>query len=158
MAKVLVCPACRGRFTIRPGIVGGRKRVKCYDCSPQRLPKTNSATLKRLSAVADITPRVQHVGGDVLNGRDEIPRPAGEHERVVRMELERLGWLDTIEGVGAVGLAKSLDDGELPGAQRTSLLKQLRDVITEIRATAPREPDALDAWQTAARLKRDGAR
>jgi hypothetical protein len=86
------------------------------------------------------------------------PSVVGDHERVVRAELAKLGWSDTMEGVGAVGLAMSLDDRDLPGAQRTSLLKQLRDVIADIRASAPREPDALDAWQDAARRKRDGAR
>jgi hypothetical protein len=85
------------------------------------------------------------------------PHTPGKHERVVQAELEKLGWEDTIEGIGALGLAFALDDQWLPGAQRTSMLKQLREVINEIRQEAPRKKDQVDYYQEAARKLRESA-
>jgi hypothetical protein len=81
----------------------------------------------------------------------------GRHERIVTAELEKLGWLETVEGVLAVGLAMALDDQWLPGAQRTSMNKQLQTTIDNIRAAAPVEADAIDAYADAVRRMRENA-
>jgi hypothetical protein len=72
-------------------------------------------------------------------------------------ELERLEASETVDGVLAVGFAAALDDQWLPGAQRTSMAKQLQIILEGIRATLPAEKDAIDAYAEAARRLREEA-
>lgn len=138
------CRRCARAFETDQG-----HRANCYQCSPARTQGRGLAVVPALPGPASES---GPAGPDVLDGVVESteqgskPRLIGEHERVVDLELVKLGWRDTIEGVGAIGLAKDLDAGGLPGTQRTSMLKQLQSIMNEIRGMAPAEPDVTDGW------------
>jgi hypothetical protein len=82
--------------------------------------------------------------------------PAGAIETAVRDELDTLDWLKTVEGMVALALARELDTGDITGAARTSMSKQLTNMMEGIRASAPGEPDELDDAQSKVRFLRGG--
>ena len=71
-------------------------------------------------------------------------RPPGEVERVVRKQLEAVERAETVDGVLALNLARKLDDPALPGAQASSLAKQVGQLVKEAMVGVRPEPDFVD--------------
>jgi hypothetical protein len=118
-------------------------RRNCYVCSPQRL--------KTAGDPIPVEPRY------IPPAPPERSPGTGRLERATLAELERLEQAETIEGVLAILLARDLDGADVPGAQRTSMSKQLSAMMADIRALAPKEPDALDDYQARIRKLREEA-
>lgn len=133
-----VCGRCS-----RPFETDATNRRNCYVCSPQRLKTAGDPIPQEPRYVPPEAP--------------ERPRPAGRLERATLAELEKLEQADTVEGVLAVLLAHDLDGADVPGAQRTSMSKQLSMMMADIRALAPKEPDRLDDYQERIRKLREQA-
>jgi hypothetical protein len=77
---------------------------------------------------------------------------------MARAELEALGELDTLEGVLIMGLAYALDDQQLPGAQRVSMIREMKSTMEQIRDKAtPEEADTTDYWAERAMERARGA-
>ena len=135
------CETCGTGFT-----TDQPHRRKCYTCSPARIRPGGPFS------VSPIRPDVPPAPAPPVP-TSVPPRLPGRVEMAVRKELEEMQRLDTVEGALIEGLARGLDDVELPGAQRTSMSKQLSAMMDALRATAPREPDEVDRWSDMA-LKR----
>lgn len=133
-----VCETCTKPFETDVG-----NRRNCYRCSPQRL---------KVAGAPEPAPAPY-----IPPSEPQQPRSAGRVEKATLAELEALGWLETVDGALAALLARDLDGDELPGAQRTSMSKQLSAMMAEIRAQAPAEPDALDGIKDRIREKRERA-
>lgn len=137
MAKSLKCPCGRLFSTSQAN------RKRCYSCSPARL--------------RDVSER----DPELTAASDAVPVPVasrfGKITAATMAELERLGWEDSVEGALAESLARDLDGDGLPGAQRTSMSKQLTAMMESIRAVVPKAPDAVDSWQDRLRQKREQA-
>lgn len=135
MADIRTCERCGDQFERALGT----NRRNCLKCSPARITAAGASPLS-------VVPSVPIDQGPV-QPPPNVPHEPGRHERVVEAELKALGWLDTIEGVGVLGLAFALDDQWLPGAQRTSMFKELKSTMDQIRALAePKEADVTDYW------------
>lgn len=88
---------------------------------------------------------------------EEGPRPDGEMTLAVRAELERVGAAGSIGGVGAIKLARALDDPAIGNAQLTSLLAQLAKVMEPLVAAGPAPKTAADAWRERVEAKQRAA-
>ena len=130
-------------------------RRRCYKCSPARMPLGQDP--KGVVTPIRPPPPVDDVDSYVPPSAPAGPHVPGRTERVVVAELEKLGAEDTVDGVLAVGFAAALDDQWLPGAQRTSMAKQLQVILDGIRAALPAEKDGVDAYAEAARRLREQA-
>lgn len=128
------CEQCGASF-----VTDQPHRRKCFTCSPARIRPGGP------TGVSPIRPD-SSAPTKIVDFEPSKPRPPGRIEIVTRKELEELERLDTVEGALCEGLARGLDDPDLPGAQRTSMSKQLSAMMEDIRATAPREPDEVDRW------------
>ena len=150
MTDVRECKKCGEKFE-RPF---GTNRMHCYSCSPARITGVDAK-----GTVHPIRPPVSSDPDDYVPPPppDTGPHEPGRTERVVIAELEKLGASETVDGVLAVGFAAALDDQWLPGAQRTSMAKQLQIILEGIRAKLPAEKDAIDAYADAARRLREEA-
>jgi hypothetical protein len=149
MTDVRACKKCGNEFE-RPF---GTNRMHCYTCSPARITGHDAS-----GSVSPIRP------GAPVDPDTYVPPPApdgphepGRTERVVLAELERLDSLETVDGVLAIGFAAALDDQWLPGAQRTSMAKQLQVILEGIRAMVPGKLDEVDAYADVARRLREQA-
>ena len=148
MADVRECERCGDQFERALGT----NRRNCYKCSPARITAAGADPVKTLQIVTPIGDGPDMVvsnRGPASEATINQPHEPGAHERAVRAELAALGeeWLESIEGVGVIGLAFALDDQWLPGAQRTSMFKELKTTIDQIRLIAtPKEVDTTDFW------------
>jgi len=158
MADVRACKKCGNQFER----TFGSNRLHCYACSPARITGADaSGTVHPIRA--DVPPTLvppsapSDVDSYVPQPHTDAPHTPGRVELHTVAELTRLGALETLEGALALGFASALDDQWLPGAQRTSMTKQLQIVIEGIRATIPAELDGVDAYAEAARRLREQA-
>jgi hypothetical protein len=126
-----------------------KNRRKCFSCSPARLPLGHNPQVGESLPVTVIRP--------VIPEPPEPEHTPGRTELAVLAELTDYGWENTVDGVLALGLAESLDQRDVPGAQRTSMSKQLAAMMGDIRALAPKPPDAIDEVKERLRLLREAA-
>lgn len=149
MTDTRTCVQCGDDFERAPST----NRIRCFKCSPARI-----TAVPGKGSVSPIRPPVPDDPETyVPPPAPEGPHEPGRTERVVIAELEKLGASETVDGVLAVGFAAALDDQWLPGAQRTSMAKQLQIILEGIRSTLPAEKDAIDAYADAARRLREEA-
>lgn len=135
------CETCGTGFT-----TDQPHRRKCFTCSPARIRPGGPFSVSPIRPDDAAPPKP-------VDSTPVTPKQPGRIQSVVLKELEALDRLETVEGALCEGLARGLDDPELPGAQRTSMSKQLSAMMDDIRATAPQEPDEVDRWAELA-LKR----
>lgn len=64
----------------------------------------------------------------------------------IRAELERLGQAESIPGVLALRLARTLDDPRLSNAQVPGLIDKLGKILQPLADAAPPEDDAVDEF------------
>lgn len=110
------CPRCRKRFA---RVVGTRRKY-CEQCSPPRRPPASAAPPA------------------------PVERPPGPVESRARIELERAGRLDTVEGLVLVNLARRLDDPATTGSQAASVARELREASRAALAGTVSSVDPLD--------------
>jgi hypothetical protein len=143
VADIRSCVQCSDPFERAPGT----SRIRCFKCSPPRISAVGSKQAQSGLRPVPAIPETTEPDPGPVQPPPNVPHEPGRHERVVQAELEALGWLETIEGVGVLGLAFALDDQWLPGAQRTSMFKELKSTMDQIRQLAePKEADVTDYW------------
>jgi hypothetical protein len=135
------CVVCGSKFERAKGTA----RIKCFTCAPARITPSSGG-------LAHIP--VNPVPADDQPQSPSEPPTPGDTEQAVIDELTELGWLRSVDGVMARGLARSLDDYAIPGAQRTSLSKQLSQMMMDIRAQAPKPRDVVNDLQDEIARKR----
>lgn len=159
MARLVICQTCNEPFD-RPK---GSNRLNCERCRPSRAVPDTPATVTQIRPNGP--PTLVQPPDTRVSVDDYVPQPhqpdaphsPGRVEKHTIAELDRLGALETLEGALALGFAQALDDQWLPGAQRTSMTKQLQITIDGIRATIPAEKDGVDAYADVARRLREQA-
>lgn len=150
MADVRACKKCGEQFE-RPF---GTNRMHCYTCSPARITGVDaSGTVHPIRPAAPVDPET-YVPPPA---QPDVPHVPGRIEIKATAELEALDALDTLDGALAIGFAAALDDQWLPGAQRTSMTKQLQVIMEGLRAAGPQPLDEVDAYADAARRLRESA-
>lgn len=143
--KPIPCKNC-GRLFVKNI---GSNRVNCETCRPVRAqpsPLVELSTIKTLAAQA-------------LSESAPAPRKKrrGAVELATAKELEQLERSGTVSAEIALRLARDLDGDEISGSQASTLGAQLLKVMSEVRASAPRPPDALDALSERIWAKRQAA-
>lgn len=113
-----VCKGCKRQFRPRKAT----RRLYCETCRPSRVKPI---------------PEPEPAAAEVAS----VP---GECERTVRGVLEDADRLSSVPGVLAIRLARQLDDPRLPGAQASSLARQVEDLVAKAMVGVKPPADFVD--------------
>jgi len=116
---------------IPPQVGPGRPRTKCDECSPKRIRNRGRASVVRLAPAA-------------TGGGPAAPEPDGSLSGTVRAQLAAHGRDTTPDGVLALTLAASIDQGTHTGSSLAALAREFRTVLAAaLEGTSP-EADVID--------------